>query len=223
VKLELSGKPDPKELARLKKMSEIEERFYLKGYHLIAGVDEAGRGPLAGPVVAAACILPRNFLLKDLNDSKKLTPAKRTLLCNFLMESSDVCYGIGIVEALVIDRINILQATFLAMQKSIAKLSIQPDMALVDGHLLPKLNMKALGIVTGDSLSVSIAAASVIAKKTRDDLMEEYHQKWPEYGFNAHKGYGTKKHLEAIKKYGASAIHRLSFAPLKQTLKTLQT
>lgn len=218
---ELDQHLDQGELARLKKMSEIEKKLYLKGYNVIAGVDEAGRGPLAGPVIAAACILPRGFLLKHLNDSKKLTPTKRDLLYQVLISSPDIYYGIGIVEAQMIDRINVLQATFLAMQQALAELSIQPEIALVDGHLLPKLNMKTIGIVKGDSLSLSIAAASVIAKKTRDDLMKKYHLKWPEYGFNAHKGYGTKKHLEALCQLGPSPIHRLSFAPLKPPLKAL--
>lgn len=204
------------EISRIQKMSEIENGLYLQGYRRIAGVDEAGRGPLAGPVVAAACILPQGFFLKGLNDSKKLSAQKRNELFQFLTNSERISYAVGIVDAKTIDKINILQATFQAMREAILKLALKPDIALIDGNLLPPLlTISAKAVVKGDLLSVSIAAASIIAKKTRDDLMDGYHQKWPEYGFLEHKGYGTKKHLEAIEKLGPVTIHRLSFAPLK--------
>ncbi|MFA5249970.1 MAG: ribonuclease HII [Parachlamydiales bacterium] len=203
------------ERKRLQEMSKIENSLYQQGYRIIAGVDEAGRGPLAGPVVAAACILPKGFLLKDLNDSKKLSAAQRNRLFAILTGLPEVVFGLGIVETLTIDRINILQATFQAMQQAVLNLIVLPEIVLVDGSLLPVLAMKARAVVKGDRLSLSIAAASVIAKKTRDDLMDGYDRQWPEYAFQEHKGYGTKKHLENLAKYGPSPIHRRSFAPLK--------
>lgn len=181
--------------------------------HLICGVDEAGRGPFAGPVVAGAVILslddPEREILY-LNDSKKLSEKKREALYDEIMEKA-VSVGVGIVERDVIDEINILQATFLAMQKAIAALDPQPDYILADAVTIPKILIPQEGIVKGDAKSVSIAAGSIIAKVTRDRIMYEYDKLYPEYGFASHKGYGTKAHIEAIKEYGMLDIHRRSF------------
>ena len=181
--------------------------------HLICGVDEAGRGPFAGPVVAGAVILslddPEREILY-LNDSKKLSEKKREALYDEIMEKA-VSVGVGIVEREVIDEINILQATFLAMQKAIAALDPQPDYILADAVTIPKIAIPQEGIVKGDAKSVSIAAGSIIAKVTRDRIMYEYDKLYPEYGFASHKGYGTKAHIEAIKEYGMLDIHRRSF------------
>ncbi len=180
---------------------------------LICGVDEAGRGPFAGPVVAGAVILalddPEREILY-LNDSKKLSEKKREALYDEIMEKA-VSVGVGIVEREVIDEINILQATFLAMQKAIAALDPQPDHILADAVTIPKILIPQEGIVKGDAKSVSIAAGSIIAKVTRDRIMYEYDKLYPEYGFASHKGYGTKAHIEAIKEYGMLDIHRRSF------------
>ena len=180
---------------------------------LICGVDEAGRGPFAGPVVASAVILslddPEREILY-LNDSKKLSEKKREALYDEIMEKA-VSVGVGIVEREVIDEINILQATFLAMQKAIAALDPQPDYILADAVTIPKILIPQEGIVKGDAKSVSIAAGSIIAKVTRDRIMYEYDKLYPEYGFASHKGYGTKAHIEAIKEYGMLNIHRRSF------------
>lgn len=180
---------------------------------LICGVDEAGRGPFAGPVVAGAVILalddPEREILY-LNDSKKLSEKKREALYEEIMEKA-ISVGVGIVEREVIDEINILQATFLAMQKAIAALDPQPDHILADAVTIPKILIPQEGIVKGDAKSVSIAAGSIIAKVTRDRIMYEYDKLYPEYGFASHKGYGTKAHIEAIKEYGMLDIHRRSF------------
>lgn len=180
---------------------------------VICGVDEAGRGPFAGPVVAAACVLDLSDPEKEilyLNDSKKLSEKKREVLFEEIKEKA-VCYGIGIVESSVIDEINILQATFRAMQTAIAQLDPKPDFVLADAVTIPKIEVPQEGIVKGDAKSVSIAAASILAKVTRDHIMYEYDAMYPEYGFASHKGYGTKAHIEAIKTYGMLPIHRRSF------------
>ncbi len=184
----------------------------------IAGVDEAGRGPLAGPVVAAACILPPSFLLEDLNDSKQLSAAKREDLYQALTKDSEVVYGIGIVEADEIDRINILQATFLAMQQAISALSVSPDYLLIDGNQLPKLSIPAIALIEGDARSISIAAASILAKVTRDRILDQFDQEFPLYGFKKHKGYATLEHRQAIERHGPCRIHRKSFEPIKSLL-----
>lgn len=198
-----------------------ERQLRAKGYSLIAGVDEAGRGPLAGPVVAAACIIPEDFFIEGVNDSKQLTPAKRARLFDQLISSTEIQYGIGVIEAEEIDQINILQATFKAMQKALEKISLIPDYVLVDGSLLPKWRYPSQAIVSGDRLSYSIAAASIIAKETRDELMNAYESHYPGYGLGKHKGYGTKAHLEAIQRLGPCPIHRKSFEPIKSLLATL--
>jgi ribonuclease HII len=196
-------------------MSVWEEKLFLKGYQCIAGVDEAGRGPLAGPVVAAAVILPSGFLLEGLNDSKKVLPKKRRELFETITLHSDIVFGIGIVDAKTIDRVNILQATFLAMKEALGNLAKRPDFVLIDGNQLPEVFLPHMGLVGGDALSLSIAAASIVAKETRDRLMCEMHQKWPQYQFDQHKGYGTEKHLANIREYGPCEEHRMTFEPVK--------
>lgn len=177
---------------------------------LICGVDEAGRGPLAGPVCAAAVIMPYGIIIDGVNDSKKLTEKKRELLFDTIKEKS-LCYGIAFSDEKEIDEVNILNATFLAMKRAVKSLKIQPDLILVDGNRLPDFDIPAKTIVKGDSLSHSIACASILAKVTRDRLMKELSKKYPEYGFEKHKGYGTKAHYEAIKANGICEIHRRTF------------
>ena len=191
-------------------MWEIENTHYSDNVTYICGVDEAGRGPLAGPVCAAAVILPRDLEIPGLTDSKKLTDKKRRELFPIIKEQA-IAYGIGFASEQEIDEINILQATFLAMQRAIDQLEGKADMALIDGNRQKDFGLPAVTVVKGDSLSASIAAASVLAKVTRDDLMLEMAETYPEYGFEIHKGYGTKAHYEALRKYGASPIHRQSF------------
>ena len=191
-------------------MWEIENTHYSDNVTYICGVDEAGRGPLAGPVCAAAVILPRDLEIPGLTDSKKLTDKKRRELFPIIKEKA-IAYGIGFASEQEIDEINILQATFLAMQRAIDQLEGKADMALIDGNRQKDFGLPAVTVVKGDSLSASIAAASVLAKVTRDDLMLEMAETYPEYGFEIHKGYGTKAHYEALRKYGASPIHRQSF------------
>lgn len=203
------------ERLRLKSMMIYEEEGYLKGYQCIAGIDEAGRGPLAGPVVAAACILPRGLLIPQMNDSKQLTPKVRGRLFDLLLNEASIQYGVGVVEPVDIDRINIYQATVQAMLMAVQQLPLLPDYVLVDGLSLPHPHLPCVKIIKGDQRSQSIAAASIIAKETRDRLMSDYHVQWPQYGFNQHKGYGTKNHLKAILEYGPCTIHRRSFEPIK--------
>ena len=177
----------------------------------MCGVDEAGRGPLAGPVCAAAVILPVDTVIEGLNDSKKLSEKKRELLYDVICEKS-IAYSVAFGTLEEIERLNILEATFLAMERAVAGLSVKPDFALIDGNRAPKhLTVPCRTVVKGDALSCSIAAASVLAKVTRDRLMPEYDALYPQYGFAKHKGYGTKEHIEAIRRHGPCAIHRLSF------------
>ena len=189
---------------------EIENSLCAEGYKMICGVDEAGRGPLAGPVCAAAVILPKGLELPGLNDSKKLTDKKRRELFPIIKEQA-VAYGIGLASHEEIDEINILQATYLAMERAIAQLEGKADFALIDGNRAKDFGLPVRTVVKGDSLSASIAAASVLAKVTRDDVMLEMAEKYPEYGFEVHKGYGTKAHYEALRLHGQSPIHRMSF------------
>lgn len=196
--------------------------LWQSGVTRVAGVDEAGRGPLAGPVVAAAAVLPARWAdsglpaeLAGLNDSKQLTEAQREKYFEFLTRCAEIEFAIAAVDAGVIDEINILQATHRAMNEALAQLSPLPPHALVDGKPVKTLRVPQTAIVKGDARSYSIAAASVLAKVTRDRLMLEYHAQFPAYGFAEHKGYGTAKHLAAIAKHGSCPIHRRSFAPLK--------
>lgn len=181
-----------------------------KGYTNVCGIDEAGRGPLAGPVCAAAVILPEGLFIDGLNDSKKLTEKKREELFDIIKREA-VSYGIGFASEDEIDEINILQATFLAMRRAVENMEISPDYALIDGNRMPPLAIPGETIVKGDAKSPSIAAASILAKVSRDRLMYQYHEIYPEYGFAKHKGYGTKAHVEAILKNGPCKIHRRSF------------
>ena len=203
--------------ARLKTLVAFETRARKRGFQKIAGVDEAGRGPLAGPVVAAACIIPEGIYLPGINDSKKLTSEQRERLYDLLKSNPEILSAEGVVEAIIIDQINILRATLEAMAVAIVKLKAKPDYVLVDGNRLPSLEMPAEAIVRGDSLSQSIMAAAIIAKVTRDKMMKQYHEQWPEYGFDEHKGYPTPQHLQALEKFGACPIHRQSFGPVKMT------
>ena len=188
-------------------MWEIEDSL---GLQVICGVDEAGRGPLAGPVCAAAVILPEHLQIPGLTDSKKLTDKKRRELFPIIQEQA-IAYGIGLASEQEIDEINILQATFLAMRRAMDQLSVRPEIALIDGNRETDFGLPVKTVVKGDSLSANIAAASVLAKVTRDNIMVELAQQYPEYGFEIHKGYGTKAHYEALRTYGPSPIHRRSF------------
>ena len=193
---------------------EFDNVFYGKGLSFVSGVDEAGRGPLAGPVVAAAVILSKDTFIDGVNDSKKLTEQKRNILFDKIKQTS-ISYGIGIVDSKIIDELNILQATFLAMKKALEQLAVKPNLVLIDGnHTIPNLKINQQAIVSGDAKSACIACASILAKVTRDSIMLEYAKQYPQYNFEKHKGYGTKAHLEAIQKYGPCPIHRMTFAPL---------
>ena len=198
------------ELKRLDTMLMYERDYYKKGIKLIAGIDEVGRGPLAGPVVAAAVILPENCVIEGLNDSKKLSPKKREELYEIIMDKA-FAVGIGAVDNMTIDNINILQATYKAMRSAISKLKKRPEQLLVDAVTVPDVDIPQKGIVKGDAKSLSIAAASVIAKVTRDRYMIKMSEVYPGYDFENNMGYGTPKHIEGIKKLGFSAIHRQSF------------
>ena len=189
---------------------EYEERAWKNGFEAVCGVDEAGRGPVAGPVCAAAVILPPGLEIPGLNDSKKLTDKKRRELYDVITAQA-VSYGIAFASEQEIDEINILQATFLAMERAIQKLSPQPELALIDGNRAKDIGLPVRTNVKGDSLSASIAAASILAKVTRERLMEEYDAQYPQYGFAVHKGYGTKRHYEALREFGPSPIHRKTF------------
>lgn len=191
-------------------MWQYEGICYNNGYKLVCGVDEAGRGPLAGPVCAAAVILPPNIDIPGLNDSKKLSDKRRRELYPIIKEQA-LAYAIAFSDEVEIDEINILQATFRAMERAVAALSVTPDYVLVDGNKLPQLSVEAQAVIHGDSLSASIAAASVLAKVARDDIMLNMAQEYPQYGFEIHKGYGTKAHYEALIKHGPCKIHRSTF------------
>ncbi len=197
-----------KEKERTEQMKGYEKQYESRGY--VCGIDEVGRGPLAGPVVAGAVILPKDCQILYLNDSKKLTAKKREELYDVIMKEA-VAVGIGYASPARIDEINILQATYEAMREAISKLPIQPDVLLNDAVKIPGVNIYQVPIIKGDAKSVSIAAASIVAKVTRDRLMEEYDAHIPEYGFASNKGYGSAQHIEALKKYGPSPIHRRSF------------
>lgn len=197
-----------KELARTEAMKEYEHKYEHLGY--ICGIDEVGRGPLAGPVVAGAVILPQDCSILYLNDSKQLSAKKRDELYDVIMENA-IAVGIGMASPKRIDEINVLQATYEAMREAISKLSVVPQILLNDAVTIPQVTIPQVPIIKGDAKSVSIAAASIVAKVTRDRMMVEYDKVMPEYGFASNKGYGAAAHIEALKKYGPSPIHRASF------------
>ena len=191
-------------------MWEIEDALYEQGLTAICGVDEAGRGPLAGPVCAAAVILPKDLVIEGLNDSKKLSDKRRRELFPVIQEKA-IAYGIGFASEQEIDEINILQATFLAMKRALAQLEGKADFALIDGNRETDFGLSVMTVVKGDSRSANIAAASVLAKVSRDNVMDELAKEYPQYGFEIHKGYGTKAHYAALTEHGASPVHRKSF------------
>ena len=196
------------EVSRMEQMKQYERQY--AGYQYICGIDEVGRGPLAGPVVACGVILPKDTRLLYINDSKQLSKAKRELLYKEIIEEA-VAVGIGLVDAKRIDEINILQATYEAMRMAISKLAIKPDLLLNDAVTIPDIDIKQVPIIKGDAKSISIAAASIVAKVTRDHMMEDYDSVYPGYGFAKHSGYGTKQHTDAIKELGPCEIHRKTF------------
>lgn len=204
----ISEKGLQKELERLSKMREFEDKY--ADYTYICGVDEVGRGPFAGPVVAAAVILPKDITILYLNDSKKVSEKRRLEVYEEIKEKA-IAYAIGVVSPGRIDEINILQATYEAMRQAIGRLKVQPDILLNDAVHIPDIGIKQVGIVKGDAKSISIAAASIVAKVERDALMVEYAKLYPQYALDKNKGYGTKEHIDAIKEYGITPIHRKSF------------
>jgi ribonuclease HII len=211
----LAQEIEESERNRLLSLNSYEERARSEGFRFIAGVDEAGRGPLAGPVSAAVCMIPSGIYIPRINDSKLLSEKLRLELFNQITSDERILFHISLVDAAEIDRINIYQATIQAMFTAVSKLKSSPDYLLVDGLKLPHPSIPCLKIIKGDRLSQSIAAASVLAKVTRDRLMAEYHERWPEYGFDKHKGYGTPAHIAAIERYGPCECHRRSFEPVK--------
>jgi ribonuclease HII len=199
-------------------LERFERQALAEGFRVVAGVDEAGRGPLAGPVVAAAVVFRPNEYLDGVRDSKQLSPRRRDELFPMICERA-AGVGLGIVSEKVIDRINILRATQQAMRRAVASLDVEPDLVLVDGMRIPRLNTLQKAIPGGDRISVSIAAASIIAKVTRDRIMLEQDGIYPQYGFASHKGYGTKRHFAALAGYGPCKIHRFSFRPVRMAVR----
>ena len=208
-----------REKEQFRSLFTYENKAKKKGYSIIAGIDEVGRGPLAGPVVAAAVILSEDFYLPGLNDSKKLSKAKRESYYTYIKQHADI--GIGIVDHKEIDQLNIYQATKKAMQLAVQSLTRTPDYLLIDAITLP-LSVPQESIIKGDTKSASIAAASIVAKVERDRMMEQFAKKYPYYGFDQNMGYGTKEHLAGLKIYGPSDIHRLSFSPVKEIVESLK-
>ncbi len=194
---------------------QFEKQAWEKGFFSVAGIDEAGRGPLAGPVVSAAVILPKSFSVSDVRDSKTLSLKQRNFLYDKIYEQA-VSVGIGIVDSVAIDRINILQASLLSMCFALDNLNPKPDYLLIDGNFPIKSSIAQKPVIKGDDLSISIAAASIIAKVTRDRLMDEYHAYYPQFSFNLHKGYPTKAHKEAVRQFGCCPIHRKTFKGVKE-------
>ena len=207
MSMEKKHRETPQE--KLIRLTQIENELWDRGAR-IAGIDEVGRGPLAGPVVTACVSIPRDRLVLGVDDSKKLSPARRAVLRREIEEKA-LAIGVGMADVATIDRINILEATKLAMRRAVAALKLKPDVLLIDAVRLGLPDIEEKAIIKGDTLSVSIAAASIIAKETRDDILRVYDQMYPEYGFASHKGYGTKAHREAIAQYGILPIHRRSF------------
>ena len=200
-------------------MNTYELKAYQRGFKVVAGIDEAGRGPLAGPVVAAAVILPQEYRNSDIRDSKKLSSKQRDRLYKIIKKDA-IAIGLGVIESGIIDKINILQATLLAMKEAVLNLSYPPDYLLIDGNKGIHMTTQQESIVDGDCLSVSIAAASIIAKVSRDGIMAIYHRQYPQYNFLSNKGYGTQEHRDAIRLYGCCKIHRQSFAPVREAFQS---
>jgi ribonuclease HII len=209
-----------KQLSRmLPDLSRLESSLCEKGYSRITGVDEAGRGPLAGPVVAAAVTIPPGVVIRGLDDSKKLTPARREELFDDIAASGALC-TVGIIDNYTIDKVNILKASLMAMRKAVASLEQQPDFVLVDGnYTIPNLDIPQFALAGGDAICASIAAASIIAKVTRDRIMDKYQELYPEFSFSCHRGYPTRKHIEELREYGPTDIHRRSFRPVEEILR----
>ena len=200
-----------REIERLKALKKIEDKLYTKGLNYICGIDEAGRGPLAGPVVVASVILPKDSMIEGVNDSKKISEKKREKVYEQIIDEA-ICYGVGIIDQKEIDTINILNATKKGLTKSLQELTIKPDLILVDALTnIDTLGIPYQSIIKGDAKSYSIAAASIIAKVTRDRIMRQWDEIYPEYGFAGHKGYGTAKHIQAIKENGICILHRKTF------------
>ncbi len=203
--------------AKFKRMTKFEQQIWSQGKQKIAGIDEAGRGPLAGPVVASAVILPKNIQLLGLDDSKKLSEAKREKLYSLIYEQA-IAVGVGIVDSEEIDKLNILQASYKAMKIAVKDLKYRPDYLLVDGYRIPDYKENQLGIEDGDAKSISIAAASIVAKVTRDRILLDFAKKYPEYNFSSNKGYGTQEHRDALIEHGPCPIHRRSFSIVRRNL-----
>ncbi|AST58980.1 ribonuclease HII [Thermoanaerobacterium thermosaccharolyticum] len=199
-----------KERLRIENLTQYERELYKLNYKAIGGVDEVGRGPLAGPVVAGCIVLPKDVFIPDVNDSKKLGEEKRELLSEVIKKNA-IAYGIGIIDNEYIDSVNILNSTYEAMRIAISKIDVEIDCLLIDAVKIPNIDIMQKPIIKGDMKSISIAAASIIAKVERDNLMKKYDELYPQYGFKKNKGYGTKEHIEAIKKYGPCPIHRKTF------------
>ncbi|GHT46036.1 ribonuclease HII [Endomicrobiia bacterium] len=200
----------------------FDKNFYNKWFTLVAGIDEAGRGSLAGHVTAAAVILAKDLIIPGLNDSKQVSERKREQLFVIIKEKA-LAYAIEAVDSTIIDKINILQATFLAMSRAVLKLQIKPELCLIDGnHKIPNLPFKQEAIISGDAKSACIAAASILAKVTRDKIMKEYAKQYPVYEFEKHKGYGTRQHIESLKQHGPCPIHRITFAPISDIVSQIK-
>jgi ribonuclease HII len=199
-------------------LNNLEQSLHVKGFEYIAGVDEAGRGPLAGPVVAAAVIIPPGVKIDGICDSKKLTPARRSELFDIMINSDVIC-SVGVIDNDDIDKFNILKASLLAMRKAVTSLNTVPQFVLVDGvHAIPNIITPQLTVIDGDALCCSISAASIVAKVTRDRIMDRYQKLYPEYSFSCHRGYPTPQHLEELRSYGPTDIHRKSFRPVNDIL-----
>ncbi len=197
---------------------EFEKEALAAGFSYPVGIDEAGRGPLAGPVISAAIYIPEHVQIDGIADSKELTPKKRRALYELLLQAKEIDFGIGVSHPEEIDKINILQATFVSMIEAVNKLEKRPDFLLIDGNRAPLIEIQKKCIVKGDRRVRSIAAASILAKEYRDDLMDELHLLYPQYNFAKHKGYPTAEHLEALRKYGPSPVHRKSFGPVRELI-----
>ncbi|MDR3287994.1 MAG: ribonuclease HII [Peptococcaceae bacterium] len=206
-----------KEQARIERLLVEEKKLWRQGVQWIAGIDEAGRGPLAGPVYAAACVLPEKFALPGLNDSKKLSESRREQLFREIQEQA-LFYSVSSADAAEIDRLNILEASKLAMQRAVAALAVAPQYLLIDAVSLSAINIPQLALIGGDGLSASIAAASILAKVSRDRFMHELHQQYPAYGFDKHKGYPTLEHRQALARLGVCPFHRRTYAPVREIL-----